>query len=46
MLDLIRRGRLHPARLVKRTITLGEAASALPRMGAFEDVGVTVIDRF
>ena len=46
MLDLIARGRVHPERLVKRTITLGEAASALPRMGAFEEVGVTVIDRF
>jgi alcohol dehydrogenase len=46
MLDLIVRGSLQPERLVKRTITLREAASALPRMGAFEDVGVTVIDRF
>lgn len=46
MLDLIERGSLHPERLVQRTIALREAASALPRMGAFEDVGVTVIDRF
>jgi alcohol dehydrogenase len=46
MLDLIVRGTLQPERLVGRTIALREAASALPRMGKFEDVGVTVIDRF
>jgi len=46
MLDLIVRGGLQPERLVQRTIGLGEAPAALPRMGAFEDVGVTVIDRF
>lgn len=46
MLDLIARGSLQPERLVRRTIALPEAASALPRMGAFEDIGVTVIDQF
>jgi alcohol dehydrogenase len=46
MLDLIVRGTLKPERLVQRTIALREAAAALPRMGAFADVGVTVIDRF
>ncbi len=46
MLDLITGGRLAPERLVGRTIALSEAPAALPRMGAFADVGVTVIDRF
>ena len=46
MLDLISRGRLSPERLVARTIALSEAAAALPRMAAFESVGVTVINRF
>ena len=46
MLDLIARGSLKPERLVQRTIALRDAAAALPRMGEFEDVGVTVIDRF
>ena len=46
MLDLITGGRLFPERLVGRTIALGEAPAELPRMGAFEGVGVTVINRF
>ena len=46
MLELIKDGRLAPERLVGRTIALSEAPAALPRMGAFEDVGVTVVDRF
>lgn len=46
MLQMIERGRLDPARLVGRTITLDEAAAALPRMDRFEGTGVTVIDRF
>jgi len=46
MLDLITGGRLSPERLVGRTIALSDAPSELPRMGAFEGVGVTVINRF
>ena len=46
LLDLIARGRLFPERLVGRTIALSDAPSALPRMGAFEGRGVTVINRF
>jgi alcohol dehydrogenase len=46
MLDLITGGRLSPERLIGRTIALSDAPAALPRMDAFEGVGVTVIDRF
>ena len=46
MLDLITGGRLSPERLVTRTIALSEVPAALPRMNAFEGVGVTVVDRF
>ncbi|HKC41760.1 MAG TPA: zinc-dependent alcohol dehydrogenase family protein [Gemmatimonadales bacterium] len=46
MLDLITRGRLSPERLVTRTIALSEVPAALPRMNAFEGVGITVINRF
>ena len=46
MLDLITRGRLSPERLVTRTIALSEVPAALPRMDAFEGVGITVVNRF
>ena len=46
MLELITRGDLSPERLVTRTITLSEVAAALPRMDAFEGVGITVVNRF
>lgn len=46
LLDLIRRGRLDPRRLVRRTIQLGEAAAELVRMGEFGVAGVSVVDRF
>ena len=46
MLELIARGDLSPERLVTRTITLSEVPAALPRMDAFEGVGITVVNRF
>lgn len=46
MMDLIKRGSLSPERLVARTIALSEVPAALPRMDAFEGVGVTVVNRF
>jgi len=46
LLDLIRRGRLDPRRLVRKTIQLGEAAAELVRMGEFGVAGVSVVDRF
>jgi alcohol dehydrogenase len=45
MLDLIARGKLHPERLIGRTITLDEAPDALVAMGKPASVpGLTVID--
>lgn len=43
--QLIESGLVDPARLVTSTVSLEEASSVLERMGAFADVGVTVIDR-
>ncbi|TVQ24905.1 MAG: alcohol dehydrogenase [Spirochaetaceae bacterium] len=45
LLAMIEAGSLDPRRLVGRTITLDEAASALAAMGTFTGTGVTVIDR-
>ena len=46
MLDMITAGRLDPARLVGRTISLDEAPAALAAMSNFSGLGATVIDRF
>ena len=46
MMHMIISGKLHPQKLIERTISLEEAATALPAMGNFESKGVTVIDRF
>ena len=46
MLEMIRSGRLKPARLVVKTVPLDEAPEELRAMGAFRGIGVTVIDRF
>ncbi|GJM09265.1 MAG: alcohol dehydrogenase [Lysobacteraceae bacterium] len=46
MLAMIESGELAPAKLVGRTMTLGEAAAELPNMDRFEQTGVSVIDRF
>ena len=46
MLEMILDGRLHPKRLIERTISLEEAAQELPRMNEFKHSGVLVIDRF
>jgi len=43
---LIDSGRLHPEKLVSRTISLEESLTALPAMDSFEHQGVMVIDRF
>ena len=45
MLKMILDGRLEPNRLVTRTISLSEVATALPEMGTIPTAGVTVIDR-
>ncbi len=44
LLDMIQRGALHPEKLVGATISLEEAATALPHMATFPGSGVTVID--
>ncbi len=46
MLDMIRNGKLNPAKLVEKTISLQEATLALPNMNKFEHKGVLVIDSF
>ena len=46
MLRMIQNGNLHPEKLIEKTISLEEAALALPAMDRFEHKGVMVIDRF
>jgi len=46
MLDMIKQGKLHPEKLIERTISLEEATRALPDMDKFENTGVLVIDSF
>ncbi|QOV92292.1 zinc-dependent alcohol dehydrogenase family protein [Humisphaera borealis] len=43
---MLRTSSIRPADLVKRTISLDDAAEALVAMGKFGGVGATVIDRF
>lgn len=44
MLEMIRSGRLDPARLIGRTIPLSESPNALSSMNKHSGLGVTVID--
>jgi alcohol dehydrogenase len=46
MLEMIRMGKLDPARLVGKEISLAEAPAALMAMDKFQNVGATVITRF
>ncbi len=46
MLKMIRNGKLHPEKLVGRTISLEEAATELPKMNDFRNTGVLIIDSF
>ncbi|MDX1332811.1 MAG: zinc-dependent alcohol dehydrogenase family protein [Robiginitalea sp.] len=46
MLRMIEGGKLHPEKLIEKTLTLEAAARALPAMDRFEHKGVLVIDRF
>ena len=46
MLAMITTGKLHPDKLIGRTISLEEAANALPRLDSSQDVGAVIIDRF
>ena len=44
LLRMIGAGKLSPAKLVQRTITLTEALTALTEMNSFGETGITVID--
>ena len=46
MFEMIKAGKLNPALLVGKTILLEEAPGALMNMDRFENLGVTVIDKF
>jgi alcohol dehydrogenase len=46
MLKMIVEGKLHPEKLIERTISLQEATTALPDMNKFEHKGLLVIDSF
>ena len=46
LLEMIAAGKLHPEKLIGRTISLEQGAEELTRMDEFRGVGVTVIDRY
>ncbi len=46
MLNRIKQGKLHPEKLIKRTITLEESTTALPNMDKFDNNGIWVINSF
>jgi len=46
VLEMIRTGRLHPERLLEKTVSLEESVHLLPKMHTFRGRGVTVIDSF
>ena len=46
MLKMIVEGKLHPEKLIEKTITLEEAIVALPNMNKFKNKGVLVINSF
>ncbi|MFH6604289.1 zinc-dependent alcohol dehydrogenase family protein [Maribacter algicola] len=46
LLKMISDGKLHPKKMITKTISLEEAATALPTMNTFTTAGVTLIDSF
>jgi len=46
LLEMIKSGRLHPEKLIGKTISLDESAEALSKMNNFAETGVTVINKF
>ncbi len=46
MLEMIRNGKLHPDKLIEKTISLEEATHALPQMDHFAHKGVMVVTSF
>jgi alcohol dehydrogenase len=43
---MIKNGKLHPEKLIDKTISLKESTDALPNMGKFDHKGVWIIDSF
>lgn len=46
LLEMIKNGKLHPEKLIEKTISLEEATKALPAMNTFQHKGVLVINSF
>ena len=46
LLAMIKSGKLHPEKLIGKTISLDESAKELANMNNFTSIGVTVINRF
>ena len=46
MLKMIVEDKLHPEKLIEKTITLQEATTALPSMNKFQNIGVLVVNSF
>jgi len=46
ILEMIRAGKLHPEKLIQKTISLEESLEELVNMDSFRGTGVTVINRF
>lgn len=46
MLNMIKNGKLHPEKLIERTISLEESTKELPKMNTFKNKGVLVINSF
>jgi alcohol dehydrogenase len=46
LFEMINSGKLHPQKLIGKTISLDQAAIELSNMNSFADTGVTVIDKF
>ncbi len=46
LLEMIEKGKLHPEKLIRKTISLEEAPTELVNMNRFKETGITVINKF
>jgi alcohol dehydrogenase len=46
MLEMIRKGKLEPQKLITKTVSLEQSADEIANMHNFSSIGVTVIDKF
>ena len=46
MFDMISSGKLNPGLLIGKTIQLEEAPKELGQMDKFDNIGITIIDKF